>query len=51
MNYETMKSLLNNLWAIEDFRTVEGEFLETFDFDLYFPTVLGDILAMGHTSE
>lgn len=46
-----MKSLLNNVWATEDFGMVEGEFLETFDFDMYFPTVLGDIMAMGHTSE
>jgi hypothetical protein len=51
MNFETMKSLLNNVWTTEDFRMVEGEFLETFDFDIYFPTVLGDIMAMGNTSE
>jgi hypothetical protein len=46
-----MKSLLNNVWATEEFGMVEGEFLETFDFNMYFPTVLGDIMAMGHTSE
>ena len=51
MGFEMMKSLLNNVWSTDDFRTVEGELLEIFDFDLYFPTVLGDIMEMGRPEE